>query len=180
MRVPKLQVVTTTFSTTLAVVLLMALNSMFFGFLNKWTTISVIIDTNRGKEGNWRGKDQNIPKFSDRITWDSFENATLGSRTWHCRLNDSKIKKKNYESVFEKIANDVWRCQYTTKRKLFFNLIANYVHMTSVVCWSWMNLIICNYLEWKSQWNRSVWLSETLTWISTGVGCCFAFIKNCP
>ena len=37
-----------------------------------------------------------------------------------------------------------------------------------------------NYLKWKSQRNRSVWLSETLAWISTGVGNYFACYQKLP
>ena len=43
-----------------------------------------------------------------------------------------------------------------------------------------MNLLTYNYLEWKSQRNRSVWFSETLAWISTGEGRYFAFYQKLP
>ena len=43
-----------------------------------------------------------------------------------------------------------------------------------------MNLLTYNYLKWKSQRNRSVWLSEILAWISTGVGHYFAFYQKLP
>ena len=41
-----------------------------------------------------------------------------------------------------------------------------------------MNLLTYNNLKWKSQRNRSVWLSETLAWTSTGLGHYFAFFQN--
>ena len=56
-------------------------------------------------------------------------------------------------------------------------LIANFVHKT----WIYgsldlkLSLITHNYLEWKSWRTHSVWLSETLAWISTGVGFRFAW-----
>ena len=43
-----------------------------------------------------------------------------------------------------------------------------------------MNLLPYNYLEWKSQRNRSVWLLEILAWISTVVGHYFAFYQKLP
>ena len=43
-----------------------------------------------------------------------------------------------------------------------------------------MNLLTYNYRKWKSQRNRSVWFSETLAWISTGVGRYFAFYLKLP
>ena len=43
-----------------------------------------------------------------------------------------------------------------------------------------MNLLTYNYLKGKSPRNRSVWLSETLAWISTSVGHYFAFYPKLP
>ena len=43
-----------------------------------------------------------------------------------------------------------------------------------------MNLLTYNYLRWKSQRNRSLWLLETLAWISTGVGHYFAPYQKLP
>ena len=68
------------------------------------------------------------------------------------------------------------------KNKVVLNVIANYVHKTwlnGILVFT-ANLLTYNYLEWKPRRNRSVWLSETLARISTGVNRYLLFIKNCP
>ena len=60
-----------------------------------------------------------LHKTEKLATRDNFGNMTSGSGTRHSCLNDGKIVKKIYKSVFKKIMSEVSRCQNTTKTKLF-------------------------------------------------------------
>jgi len=109
-----------------------------------------------------------------------FWNTTSGSRTWHRWLNDGKILKKSIGAFSRKLRVKFQGVKIQQKQSCF----KCYCQLCPQDLTKWYSGLKMNlktyYLKWNSRRNRSGWLSETMAWISTGVGCCFAFYQKLP
>ena len=101
---------------------------------------------------------------------------TSGSETWHSCLSYGKIVKKSIRALSRKLRVKFQGVKMQQKQNCF----KCYCKLCPQDLTKWHSGLKWIFLKWNSQRNRSVWLSETLAWISTGVGHYFAFYQKLP